>query len=144
MDGSLRINLSKQAHKIYQDNCKDGKLFNQFTDLFYWCAILGFKNSPDKIPPDIINKGGTFFWSAFDDEIQKPVLKMICVKAANNFNILSPDPVTKGYERFRDILQNYADLGFSILHTRLGGDYSNDSVDKLMTILIENSDINLM
>jgi hypothetical protein len=141
MDGSLRLNLSKQSHKVYQDNCMDGKLFTQFTDMFFWCVVLGFKNSPHAIPPDIVNKSGTFFWSAFDDEIQKPILKMICVKAVNNFNILSPDPVTKGYERFRDVLQSYAELGFSILNTRLGGSYSKENVDKLMDLLIDIKEV---
>ncbi|KXK30215.1 MAG: hypothetical protein UZ01_01688 [Candidatus Brocadia sinica] len=140
MDG--RLYLSKQAHKIYQENCVEGKLFSQFTDMFFWCAILGYKNSPDSIPPEI-NKGGTFFWTAFDDEIQKPVLKTICVQAAGNFNILSPDPQTKGYERFRDILERYAELGFMILNTRLGGNYSKDNMDKLMDLLIESSDVGL-
>lgn len=140
MDG--RLYLSKQAHKVYQENCIEGKLFSQFTDMFYWCVILGYKNSPDLVPPDI-NRGGTFFWSAFDDDIQKPLLKVICVQAMNNFNILSPDPATKDYEKFRKILERYADLGFTILNTRLGGNYSKDSIDKLMDLLIENSEVNL-
>jgi hypothetical protein len=143
MDGQLRLTLSKQAHKTYQDNCKEGKLFTQFTDMFYWCVILGYRSSPGSIPPDISNRGGTFFWSAFDDEIQKPLLKMICVQASGSFNILSPDPKTKGYEKFRDILQNYADLGFSILNTQLGGNYSKDSMNKLMGLLIEESELSL-
>ncbi len=143
MEGTLRIWLSKQAHKIYQENCSDGKLFTQFTDMFFWCVILGYRSSPDGIPPNVVNRGGTFFWNAFDDDIQKPVLKMICVKAAGNFNILSPDPVTKGYESFRDILQNYADLGFSILNTHLGGNYSKENVNKLFELLLETSEVEL-
>lgn len=142
MDG--RLYLSKQAHKIYQENCVEGKLFTQFTDMFFWCVILGYKNSPDSIPPEI-NKsgGGTFWWTAFNDEIQKPLLKMICVQATGNFNILIQDPQTKGYERFRDILERYADLGFTILNTRLGGNYSKDNIDRLMDLLIENSKISM-
>ena len=143
MDGNLRLNLSKQAHKVYQENCKEGKLFTQFTDMFFWCVILGYKSSPDSLPPNITAKSGTFFWSAFDDEIQKPVLKMICVQASNEFNILSPDPKTKGYEKFRDILQNYADLGFSILNTHLGGNYAKDSVNKLMDLLLDSSELSI-
>lgn len=135
MDG--RLNLSKQAYNTYRENCMEGKLFGQYTDMFFWCVILGYQNSPDKIPPDIIQKEGAFFWSAFDDEIQKPILKMICVKAAGSFNILSPDYQSKGYDKFREILQNYADLGFSILNTRLGGNYSKDNMDKLMDLLLD-------
>ena len=142
MEGTLRLNLSKQAYKTYKDNCADGKLFVQYTDMFFWCVILGYQSSPDQIPPDITSKEGTFFWNAFDDEIQKPILKMICVKAAGNFNILSAGYQTKGYEKFRDILQNYADLGFSILNTRLGGNYSKDNMDKLMDLLLDISSIN--
>jgi hypothetical protein len=141
MEGTLRLYLSKQAHKIYQENCLDGKLFVQFTDLFFWCALLGYKNSPNEIPPDVVNKGGTFFWSAFDDELQKPILKMICVKATGSFAILSPDSKTKSYDKFRDTLQSYAELGFGILNARLGGDYSKQSIEKLMEILIENSEV---
>ncbi len=140
MDG--RLYLSKQTHKIYQENCVEGKLFSQFTDMFFWCVILGYQNSPNAIPPSF-NKGGTFFWTAFDDEIQKPILKMICVKTTDNFNILSPDPQTKGYERFRDILERYAELGFTILNTRLSGNYSKDSMNKLMELLIEVSELDL-
>lgn len=140
MDG--RLYLSKQTHKIYQENCVEGKLFSQFTDMFFWCVILGYQHSPNVLPPGI-NKGGTFFWTAFDDDIQKPILKMICVKATGNFNILSPDPKTKGYEHFRDILERYAELGFTVLNTRLGGNYSKDNMDKLMELLIEVSELNL-
>jgi len=140
MEGNLRLNLSKQAYKTYKENCMDGKLFVQYTDMFFWCVVLGYKHSPDEIPPDISGKEGAFYWAVFDDDIQKPILKMICVKAAGSFNILSPDPVTKNYDRFRDILQNYADLGFSILNTRLGGDYSKGSMDKLMDLLIDLKD----
>lgn len=143
MEGTLRLNLTKQAYKTYKDNCVDGKLFVQYTDMFFWCVVLGYKNSPDTIPSDITSKEGTFFWSAFDDDIQKPILKMICVKATGGFNILNPDPQTKGYEKFRDILQNYADLGFSVLNTRLGGDYSKNQIDRLMDLLLEISELSL-
>ena len=143
MEGTLRLNLSKQAYKTYKENCMDGKLFVQYTDMFFWCVILGYQSSPDEIPSDISQKEGTFFWSAFDDEMQKPILKMVCVKAVGNFNILGPDYQTKGYEKFRDILQNYADLGFSILNTRLGGNYSKDNMNKLMDLLLEISEVKI-
>lgn len=141
MDGSLRLNLSKQAYRTYRENCKDGKLFVQYTDMFFWCVVLGYKSSPDTIPSEVLNKEGTFFWSAFDDEVQKPILKMICVKASGNFDVLGADIHTKGYDQFRDILQNYADLGFSILNTRLGGNYEKENLNRLLALLIEISDI---
>lgn len=143
MDGNLRIYLSRQAHKVYQDNCMEGKLFHQFTDMFFWCVLLGYRNSPDVVPPEVKNKGGTFFWSAFDDDIQKPVLKSICVLAAGNFNVLRPDSSKVGYEKFREILQRYAELGFTILNTRLGGNYAMDSMDKLTDMLLNLSELDL-
>lgn len=41
MDG--RLYLSKQAHKIYQENCVEGKLFSQFTDMFFGVPSWGIK-----------------------------------------------------------------------------------------------------
>jgi|SRR5690606_34155443 len=146
MEGSLRIHISKQAYetyKIQKDN--ESKLFPQYSDMFFWCVVLGYKSSPDKVPANIgTDRSGTIWWNAFEEEIQKPLLKAICVKAAGTFNILSPDPTTKGFEKFRDILQSYAELGFSVLNTRLGGNYSNDNLNKLMDILLEYTEVKIV
>lgn len=136
MESELRLYLSKQAYQVYKDNSGEGKLFPQMSDMYFWCVLLGYKNSPNQIPPKLgRQRQGEIHFGAFDDNVQKPFLKMIAVEASGNFNILAPDPETKGFEKFRDVIQNYAELGFTILNTQLDKEYR---ADKLMELLIEN------
>ena len=137
MDTNLRFFVSKQAYNAYRKEYEEGKLFPQMSDMFFWCVLLGFQNSPDKIPPSIgSDQKGGIHWPAFEDTIQKPMLKMIAVKATEGFQILGPDPDSGGYEKFRDVLQSYAELGFTVLNTQLADDYSQEN---LMGLLIDYS-----
>jgi len=141
MDSELRLYISKQAYPNYKNNCGEGRLFPQMSDMYFWCVVLGYKQSPDMPPPNLgVQRKGEIHFGAFDDEIQKPFLKMIAVDATGDFKILSKDADSKGHDRFRDIVQSYAELGFSILNTQIGGKYT---ADKLMELLIENSQIGM-
>lgn len=135
MDSNLRLFTSEQASEAYGEYEKT--LFPQMSDMFFWCVAVGYINSPNSVPPNIIKRGREIHWSAFEDDIQKPFLKMIAVEASNGFEILGKDSSTGSYENFRDILQSYADLGYSLLNTQFGGKFS---VDKLLEILIDFTD----
>ncbi|MFW5887358.1 MAG: hypothetical protein ACOCUH_01030 [Bacteriovoracia bacterium] len=136
MDSELRLYLSKQAYPVYKNNCGEGQLFPQMSDMYFWCVVLGYKQSPKTLPPKLGGqKQGEIHFGAFDDEIQKPILKMIAVEAANDFKILSKVS-GKGSDGFREIIQSYAEHGFSILNTQMSGKYT---ADKLMELLIENT-----
>lgn len=128
MKNDLRFYTSKHAFEVYNENCGDKALFPQKSDMFFWCVALGFKNSPDTIPTALTsNRQGEIHWGAFDEDIQKPFLNMVAVEAVNNFEILAePD-------RFRNVVQAYAELGFTILCNHMDGDFKTD---KLMEIII--------
>ena len=136
MESNLKFFFSKEAHKIYKDNCGDGKVFSQMSDMYFWCIVLGYKKSPNKMPQhiDSFKRETWILWSTFDDEVQKPFMKMIAVEAANSFEIMKDETDKKDYDFFRKTLQNYAELGFTILNTKMDNKYS---VEKLMGILID-------
>ncbi len=136
MESNLKFFFSKEAHKTYKANCGDGKVFSQMSDMYFWCVVLGYRKSPDKLPPqvDSFKRETWILWSTFDDEVQKPFMKMIAVEAANSFDIMKDETGEEGYDFFRSTLQNYAELGFTILNTKMGNKYT---MDKLMGILID-------
>jgi len=135
MDSNLRLFTSEQASETYGEFEK--VLFPQMSDMFFLCTIVGYKNSPGKVPPNITKRGREIHWSAFEDDIQKPFLKMIAVEANDGFDILGKNPASDSYDNFRDILQAYAELGYTILNTEFGGKFT---VDKLIELIIENLD----
>lgn len=138
MHNDFRLYYSKHAREVYDDNCNgEKKLFPQKSDMFFWCVALGYKSSPNQVPPSIAvsEKGrGEIHWGAFDDEIQKPFLNMVAVECHKDFKVLGSD----NYDKFRDILQAYAELGFTVLSTHMNGNFEPE---KLMEILIESMDI---
>lgn len=135
MESNLKFFFSKEAHKTYKDNCGDGKVFSQMSDMYFWCVVLGYRKSPNKLPPqsDSFKRDTWILWSTFDDEVQKPFMKMLAVEATNSFDVMKDETGKKDYDFFRNTLQNYAELGFTILNTKMGNKYT---VDKLMGILI--------
>lgn len=138
MHNDFRLYYSKQAREVYDENCGgDKKLFPQKSDMFFWCLALGYRNSPSSIPMSInaSEKGkGEIHWGAFDDEIQKPFLNMVAVEAFQNFNVLGKD----NHDKFREIIQAYAELGFTVLQTHMNGNFSTDT---LMELLIDSTTI---
>jgi len=134
MDSNLRLFVSKHANPVYEDNYGQGELFGQKSDIFFWCTLLGYKASPDKIPPKISVRKGEIQWGAFDEDIQQPIMKMIAVKAKDSFEILKKNSETGGQQEFRDILQAYAELGFSVLQTQLGNKFERED---LVEVLID-------
>ncbi|MDE0470783.1 MAG: hypothetical protein OXH57_02485 [Ekhidna sp.] len=136
MNNDFRLYTSKQAFKIYNENCGDG-LFPQKSDMFFWCVALGYKNSPDKVPSSLTaERHGEIHWGAFDDEIQKPFLNMVAVEAGGGFEVLGKNK--ENTDKFRDVIQAYAELGFTILITHMSGHFTDE---KLMEIVIENIEI---
>ena len=137
MHNDFRLYYSKQAREVYDENCNgDKKLFPQKSDMFFWCVALGYRNSIGKTLPSMVSeqKGrGEIHWGAFDDEVQKPFLNMVAVEAFKDFKVMGKD----NHDKFRDILQAYAELGFTVLSTHMNGNFTTD---KLMEILIDNMD----
>ena len=137
MNNDFRLYTSEQAFKVYDKNCGGGLLFPQKSDMFFWCVALGYKNSPDEVPPSLTaEKHGEIHWGAFDDEIQKPFLNMVAVEAGDGFDVLGKNK--ENTDKFRDVIQAYAELGFTILITHMSGDFTDE---KLMEIVIENAEI---
>lgn len=134
MHNDFRLYTSKQAFEVYNDNCGDKKLFLQKSDMYFWCVAIGFKNSPNQLPPNLgPDRKGEIHWGAFDDEVQKPFLNMVAVEAFKDFKVLGKD----NHDKFRDVIQAYAELGFTIISTHMNGNFTTD---KLMEILIDNLD----
>ena len=139
MESDLRLHTSKHAFPVYDQYCGEDKLFPQKSYMYFWCVVLVYRQSPDILPPKLgRNRKGEVHYGAFDEEVQKPFLKMIAVEANQDFKILSKESDSKSHNRFRDIIQSYAELGFSILNTQMGGKYT---ADKLMELLIDNSQV---
>ena len=102
--------------------------------MFFWCVALGHKNSPVQVPPSLTSdRQGEIHWGAFDDEIQKPFLNMVAVEAGNGFEVLGKGK--ENTDKFRDVIQAYAELGFTILSTHMNGHFTDE---KLMEILIDS------
>lgn len=135
MHNDFRLYTSKQAFEVYNDNCGDKKLFPQKSDMYFWCVALGYKSSPDNLPSNLSGeKKGEVHWGAFDDEIQKPFLNMVAVEVSNNFNVLGKNK--EDNEKFREVIQAYAELGFTIISAHMNGSFT---AEKLMEILIDNT-----
>lgn len=131
MHNDFRLYTSKHAFEVYNENCGDKKLFPQKSDMYFWCVALGFSSSPTKLPAYLGGeRQGEIHWGAFDDEVQKPFLNMVAIEGAKDFKVLGKD----NNDHFRDIIQAYAELGFTILSTHMNGNFSTD---KLMEVLID-------
>ncbi|MFD2586061.1 hypothetical protein ACFSQJ_03920 [Croceitalea marina] len=135
MHNDFRLYTSKQAFEIYNENCGDKKLFPKKSDMYFWCVTLGYKHAPNLIPSSLgPERQGEIHWGAFDDDIQKPFLNMVAVEANNSFDVLADNK--EAQEKFRDIIQAYAELGFTLLCTNMNGHFTSD---KLMEIIINET-----
>lgn len=133
MHNDFRLYTSKQAFEVYNENCGDKKLFPQKSDMYFWCVALGYHSSPNKLPPTLTSvRQGEIHWGAFDDDIQKPFINMVAIEADSDFRVLGNDKADQ--DRFREIIQAYAELGFTLLCTHMDGHFT---ADKLLEILIE-------
>jgi hypothetical protein len=133
--------VSKSAHKTYSA-LKGGKeLFPQMSDMFYWCAILGYKSGLKRRAID--QKKDVFNWNAFSD-IQKVVLESIAVKEHGDFDVLHTSKEDKEYKA-RVILEEFCELGFNQLMNVIGNVDTNlpSNYEKLLAYLIENSEVNI-
>lgn len=133
MHNDFRLYTSKQAFEVYNENCGDKKLFPQKSDMYFWCVVLGYHNSPEAIPTELgPDRQGEIHWGAFDDAIQKPFLNMIVIEASNGFEVLADRKDQQ--EKFRSIIQGYAELGYTLLANYMNHDYT---ADKLLEFIIE-------
>ena len=132
MENTVRIRVSKESHKIYQNLTDRKSLFPQMSDMFFWCALLGYKNGKErtKLGPS----KGIFQWGVFDDNVQKPILKMIAVEAKNDFAILnSNDQGTQ--EEFREIIEELAETGLS--HLLMAFDENTINHESLFSLMVK-------
>ena len=139
MHNDFRFYYSKQSREVYEENSNgDKKLFPQRSDMFFWCVALGYKHATSvPAPMPVSEKGrGEIHWGAFDDEVQKPFLNMVAVATCQEFEVLSKNKESN--ERYREIIQAYAELGFTTLCAYMSDDFN---AEKLMEILIENVEI---
>lgn len=135
MHNDFRFYYSKQSREVYEENSYgDRKLFPQRSDMFFWCVALGYRNAsgrPKKL--SVSEKGrGEIHWGAFDDEVQKPFLNMIAVEACQEFEVLGSS--AESNEQFREVIQAYAESGFTILCAHMDGYFT---ADKLMEVIVE-------
>ncbi len=143
MDGTLRFSVSKDGHKAYNTLCKgENSLFPQFTDMFYWCAILGFKSGQDRRP--LGQKEGVFTWSAFQDD-QKTALLSLAIHANGDFSILCSETGGDGdaadaFQGLRILLEEYAEIGLTILLNLISDDKAGmqNNYETLLAYIIEN------
>ena len=132
MYNDVRFYTSKQAFEVYNENCGDKRLFPQKSDMYFWCVALGYKKSPDKLPPKLgSDRQGEIHWGAFENDVQKPFLSMIAIESKNDFKTLG----ATHSDEFKEVIQAYAELGFSILNTHMNGNFN---ADKLLEVLIDN------
>lgn len=138
MHNDFRFYYGKQTRRFFDENSDVDKLFPQRSDAFFWCVALGYKHSiKTPSPLTISEKGrGEIHWGAFDDEVQKPFLNMIAVEACNEFEVLGKSK--ENNERYREVIQAYAELGFATLCAHMNDDFN---AEKLMEVLIENAEI---
>lgn len=135
MHNDFRLYTSKQAFEVYNENCGDRKLFPKKSDMYFWCVALGYHSSPTKRPPALSSaRQGEVHWGAFDDDVQKPFMNMIAIESDGDFGVLGNDKSDQ--DRFREIIQAYAELGFTLLSAHMEGHFTSE---KLMEVLIENT-----
>lgn len=133
MDNNLRIRVSSSSHPIYKVLCEKRRIFSTMSELFFWCAILGYKNNLNRTSLGSGAKG-VFNWGVFDDDIQKPILKMIAVEAKDDFGILNSNDNDLLIE-FRDIIEEFAESGLSQL--LLSFDEKTINHETLFSIIVD-------
>ena len=108
--------------------------------MYFWCVVLGYKASPDKIPAGDTTREGDIQFSVFKHHThQKIFLKMIAVAATGGFRIIAESHDDKeantSEHSFKDVIQRYADHGYTILNQYMGGGKYDE--EKLMVLLLE-------
>ncbi len=133
MDNSLRLRVSSTSHNIYKKLCDKKGVFPNMADMFFWCVLLGYKNDKEMSP--LGNKSvGIFNWGVFNDQVQKPVLKMIAVDISNDFIVLK-DNDKENLDNFRRILEELAESGLSQLLMSFEENLVNH--ESLLSILVK-------
>lgn len=146
MENTLRFHVSKDGHNAYQLWCGADTIFPQMSDMFFWCAVLGYKSGQKRRP---LNKTKDVFqWNAFN-EVQQIALTTIAIEDHGDFSIISPKKdsstkdTTSDYWDFRDILEEYAEIGLTLLLNIVSENKKtfDDNYQALLNELIKKSDL---
>jgi|TARA_B100001971_G_C18105352_1_gene491181 dnd system-associated protein 4 len=133
MENTLRMRVSKESHKIYKNLTDKKGLFDQMSDMFFWCVLLGYSRGMERKKLGKQLKG-VFQWGVFSQDIQKPILQMVAVEVKDDFAILNSSN-QKIQDEFRDIIEELAEAGLSQL--LMAFDENTIDHEKLFKILLD-------
>jgi hypothetical protein len=119
---NIRIKVSKKYHPAYktltQDSATRHKVFEQHSDLFTFCAVLGFRERRSNPV-----RSEALFWSSALNKHQQITLATLAVSSQGSYDLLAqPEVVVQ-------IAEGYADVGMEVLLSRVLGDYQQQDAN---------------
>ncbi len=113
MNGQIRVATDAKYKEIY-NNMKNKGVIEDFHDLFFVCAILGYKNN--KLNP--IKKNDDRFWSSTILP-REWVVYYAMILEKNNYNY----SLIENEKEVLNIIEQYANAGIEILINNFLDDY---------------------
>ena len=128
---NIRIKVSRSYHPPYkaltQDTATRHKVFEQHSDLFTFCAVLGFRAGGSNPV-----KSEALFWSSALNRYQQTTLTAIAVSSRGDYGLLTqPEAIVQ-------IAEGYADFGMGLLLSEVFGGYQQEDSDGNRTLNFGN------
>ena len=125
--GNIRVKVNKKYHSVYraltQDSATRPRVFWQHSDLFVFCAVLGFREGRSNPV-----KSDGFFWSNALNGYQQTTLTTLAVASQNDYSLLThPETIVR-------IAEEYADVGIQMLLSTLLSDYQQQDSEGAYTL----------
>lgn len=124
---NVRIKVRKQYHPVYraltQDTATRRKVFEQHSDLFAFCAVLGFREGRSN------SVGGEqLLWSSALNKYQQTTLVALAISSQGDYDLLTrPEAIMR-------IAEGYADVGMNLLLSGILADYLREEPDGTYTL----------
>ncbi len=124
---NVRVKVTKKYHPVYRaltrDTATRHKIFEQHSDLFTFCAVLGHRMGRS----NPVRSEGFFFANALDAH-QQTTITAIALASHGGYEILTrPAEVVQ-------IAEGYADVGMELLLSDILSDYRREDEDGNVTL----------
>ncbi len=124
---NVRVKVSKKYHPVYraltQDTATRHKVFEQHSDLFTFCTVLGYRAGRS----NPVRSEGFFFANALDD-YQQTTITAIALASNGEFELLTrPADIVQ-------IAEGYADVGMELLLSGILSDHRRENEDGSYTL----------
>lgn len=113
---NVRVKVSKKYHPVYkaltQDSATRHRVFEQHSDLFTFCAVLGYREGRSNPV-----RSEALFWSSALNKHQQTTLVTLAVSSRGSYDLLTQP------EAIIQIAEGFADAGIDVLLSKVFADH---------------------